>query len=154
MSCQLGSEVIMVTSCIYFHIGTEYPGPVTTSHSCAKLSGRYSPVQSTQQPQEKKWEGEWSQCLKEHHCRIIEYLDVNTLLPHLWEKGLLTPNERDTLDSMRMTPREKARYLLRRLQGKGKRGFKLFLECLRDEKYHLGHEDLVKCLNSYSSQNH
>ena len=126
----------------------DYPGPATTLHSCAKLSaGRYySPVQSIQ-PREKKWESEWSQSLKEHHCKIIEYLDVNTLLPHLWEKGLLTPNERDMLDSMHTTPRKQARYLLRILPGKGKRGFKLFLESLRDEKYHLGHEDLVKCLD-------
>jgi hypothetical protein len=127
----------------------EYAGPVST---CAKFSaGRsYSPVQSTEPRAEKKWESEWSQCLKEHHCRIIEYLNVNTLLPHLWENGLLTPNERDWLDSMRKTPREQARYLLRILPGKGKRGFKRFLECLREEKYHLGHEDLVKCLDHSS----
>ncbi len=131
----------------------EYAGPVST---CAKSTsaGRYSPIRSTEPQTEKKWESEWSRCLKEHHCRFIEYLDVNTLLPHLWEKGLLTPNERDWLDSMRKTPREQARYLLRILPGKGKHGFKRFLECLREEKYHLGHEDLVKCLDhSSGSQN-
>lgn len=125
------------------------PGPV------AKLSaGRYSPIHDQsrdREPQaEKKWESEWSQCLKEHHCRIIEYLDVNTLLPHLWEKGLLTPNERDMLDSMHTTPRKQARYLMRILPGKGKLGFKRFLECLHEEKYHLGHEDLIKCLDHSS----
>ena len=125
----------------------DYPGTVTTSYSCAKLSGRNSPIVQPVQPREKKWESEWSQCLKEHHCKIIEYLDVNTLLPHLWEKGLLTPNERDILDSMHTTPRKQARYFLKILPGKGKHGFKRFLECLRDEKYHLGHEDLVKCLD-------
>ena len=127
----------------------EHPGPVTTSRSCAKSStgSYYSPVQSIQLQERRLECDDWSQCLREHHCRIIDYLDVNTLLPHLWEKGLLTPNERDTLDSMHTTPRKQARYLLRLLPGKGKYGFKRFLECLREEKYHLGHEDLVKCLD-------
>ena len=126
---------------------TPYTGthmyPITTSQSC-DLS-RESPVELTMQPQEKKWESEWS-CLKEHHCKIIEYLNVNTLLPHLWAKGLLTPSEREMLDSMHLTPHKQARYLLKILPGKGRHGFKLFLECLRDEKDHLGHEELVKCL--------
>ena len=133
----------------------EYAGPVAT-HTKSSVD-RYSPIHdqsSDREPHAEKWESEWSQCLKEHHCRIIEYLDVNTLLPHLWEKGLITPNERDMLDSMQSTPRKQARYLLRILPGKGKLGFKRFLECLREEKYHLGHEDLIKCLDHSScSQN-
>ena len=107
----------------------EYPGTTPRVQS-------YEPLEST----------DWSRCLKEHHRMIIEYLNVNALLPHLNEKYLLTPSENEVLYSMRTTPREQARHLLTILPGKGKKGFKLFLECLRDEKDYLGHKDLAKCL--------
>lgn len=120
-------------------IGTHMPEyPETAPHNLSRND------HESQQPQ--KWESKWRQCLKNHHERIISCLNVNELLPHLDKKRLLTPNERDTLDNMYTTRREKARYLLRILPGKGENGFRLFLECLRDEKHHLGHEDLVKCL--------
>ena len=98
---------------------------------------------------EKKLESqkEWSECLSEHYFKIIEYLDVTSLLPHLWQKHLLTPTERDVLDSMRATPHEQNRYLIKILPGKGESGFKRFLECLRNDKDHLGHEDLLKHLD-------
>ena len=114
----------------------EYPGTASRVQS-------YEPPEST----------DWSRCLKEHHRMIIEYLNVNALLPHLDEKCLLTRSESEVLYSMRMRPREQARHLLRILPGKGKDGFKLFLECLHDEKDHLGHKDLATCLG-FSSQTH
>ena len=119
----------------------EYPG---IAPRCYDLSRNISVDHESQQPQ--KWESEWRRCLKNHHDRLINCLNVNALLPHLDRKRLLTPSENEILYSMRTTPIEQASYLLRILPGKGENGFKLFLECLRDEKDHLGHEDLVKCL--------
>ena len=70
---------------------------------------------------------------------------MRMLLPHLLEKGLVSPYEHDTLD--RMVPYDQNMYLLRILPGKGKDSFKRFLECLKDEKEHLGHKDLATCLS-------
>ena len=133
---------------MYLSIGTnmtKHPGITSTSQlsAYALSSSRTRTIQQRESPS-------WSLLLKEHHCRIIELLDTTSLLPHLWRKGLLTPIERDKLDSVHATPQEKAQFLLKIIPRKGENGIKQFLECLMDEKDHMGHDELVKCLGLYS----
>ena len=123
--------------------------PTIGAHNMYPLTASQSPdsvdCESMQPQAEKRRESEWN-CVNKHHCRIIELLNVDALLPHLWEKGLLTRSERDTLYSKYLTPCQKATHLLTVLPRKGKCAFELFKECLSDCKDHLGHEDVLKCL--------
>ena len=86
----------------------------------------------------------WSK-VEQHYPRIIGMLNARVLEPLLIQKGLLTPDEREELESRGYYDQNK--YLLRILPRKGENSFKLFLECLREEKTHMGHEDIVKWLN-------
>ena len=92
---------------------------------------------------------EWDY-LRPHYRRMIDNLNVRTLLPHLIDKGLLTLGEQEQLESM--LSHDQNVYLLRILQRKGNGWFRLFLECLKEEKEHLGHKDLAICLGLSSQE--
>ena len=73
-------------------------------------------------------------------------MKVNELMPHLIAKDLLTRSEREKLDSLQGLEYDQNKYLLKILPRKGDHSYKLFLECLEEEKEHLGHKDIVEWL--------
>lgn len=72
---------------------------------------------------------------------------MEMLATHLIEKGLLTSGEYEELNSRSTNWKQNKYFVLDVLPKKGKEGFKRFLECLKDEKEHLGHQDLFHLLN-------
>ena len=80
---------------------------------------------------------------------LLETLAVDTLLPHLRKNKLLTPNEMDSLTKSGISRREAARELLRILKTKGSGSFSLFIDALRMEKEHMGHQSLYKAITTY-----
>ena len=83
------------------------------------------------------------------HCEeIIQSLDMESLLPHLLKNGLLTRGECKMINFYKEMPsKQNSYFLLNVLQRKGTDGSKRFLESLKSEKEHLGHQDLVKLLD-------
>lgn len=84
------------------------------------------------------------------HCdSIIQSLNMDTLVPHLLKNNLLTQGEYEEIDRDKETPRKQNQYfILKVLPRKGGNAFEKFLESLKAEKEHLGHQELVKLLSS------
>ena len=82
------------------------------------------------------------------HCEvIIQLLNMEALLHHLLKRDLLTQDEYEVIDRYKEMPRKQNRhFLLNVLPRKGKSGFEKFLESLKAEKEHLGHQDLFELL--------
>ena len=78
--------------------------------------------------------------------KIIKTLNLFCLLPHLKGKKLVTDKEEEQLSNSVKTDKEKNTECLRILRAKGSRAFALFVEALKSEDQHLGHEDLVRIL--------
>ena len=86
----------------------------------------------------------WPPLFKQH-CRVImRNLNVEVLLPHLIENNLLTQDEYQELNRSKEPPQRY--FLLSVLPRKGRNAFKAFLNCLKAEKEHLGHQELVELL--------
>lgn len=89
----------------------------------------------------------WPPRLKENYKIILQNLNLNELLPHLVENGLLTPRESQEIDRDKAVPlTQNQHFLLYVLPQKGRDAFDMFIKCLKAEKDHLGHQDLVKIL--------
>ena len=74
---------------------------------------------------------------------------MDALLLHLYGNKLLTNDELEMIESLKGTPRKQNRhFLLNILPRKGETAHERFLEALRAEKTHLGHEDLVDLLST------
>ena len=72
---------------------------------------------------------------------------METLLPHLLNNNLLTQDEYEVIDRYKELPRKQNRYfLLSVLPRKGVSAYEKFLESLKTETEHLGHQDLIKLL--------
>ena len=90
---------------------------------------------------------EWPSLLAPHSREIIDSLNMEMLVPHLIQKGLLTRSEYCELDSSPSWKRSE-HYVLKILPTKGEQGLRRFVECLKDESEHSGHQDLFKSLKS------
>ena len=89
----------------------------------------------------------WPPRLKENYKVILQNLNLNELLPHLVENGLVTQRESQEIDRDKGVPlTQNQHFLLYVLSQKGRDGFDIFIKCLKAEKEHLGHHDLVKIL--------
>ena len=78
---------------------------------------------------------------------------MEALLPHAFTNKLLTRDEYEIIDSLKGTPRKQNRYfLLNVLPRKGETAHQRFLDSLKAEKEHLGHEDLVKLLSAKNDE--
>ena len=94
-----------------------------------------------------KCSDEWPTQLKENCEDILQSLNLEALIPHLLKNDLLTQSEYQELEVYKEMPRRQNRYfLLTVLPRKGREAFNMFIECLKAEKGHLGHRDLVKTL--------
>ena len=74
-------------------------------------------------------------------------LDLATLLPHLNNHNLLTATENYHLMNNSTPSTDRAQQLVYSiLPSKGPHAFTLFFECLKKEKEHIGHQELVKMI--------
>ena len=71
---------------------------------------------------------------------------MEVLVPHLVEKKLLTKNEYHELNTC-PSWKQSEYYILKILPTKGEDGWKKFLECLKEEEEHSGHQDHFQLLN-------
>ena len=82
-----------------------------------------------------------------HHTRIRETLQIQSILAHLNELGLLTANERDVLLNPLYTESCKKDCLVQWLPQKGRNALHRFIVCLqRSSSDALGHEELARLL--------
>ena len=89
----------------------------------------------------------WPPQIKENYDIILQSLNMNALLPHLLKNDLLTIREYQEIDRDKDVPlRQNEYFLLTVLPGKGRNAFNMFVKCLKAEKRHLGHQDLIKIL--------
>ena len=88
-----------------------------------------------------------------HQCyeQLIQYMDINELLPFLIREQLVTTHESEVLTNPYETRKEKNLYLLSKLPTKGENAFELFLKCLEESNEHLGHAELVVLLKQIAS---
>ena len=77
----------------------------------------------------------------------LHLLNLSVLVPILTQYGLLTSSDTYTLQNSLIPPYERSCALIYRiLPTKGSGAFKKFIECLQEEKEHLGHQEWVKVL--------
>ena len=81
-----------------------------------------------------------------HEEAIKELIDLNTLVPKLYNKGLLTKDEREDLLDFNILRTHRKIKLVTTLSNKGKDAPRLLIECLREEKTHLPHAELAEIL--------
>ena len=113
-------------------ISRDSPGPVQPSVTDKDRNG-YQPAADGWPP------------LFKRHCRdIMQSLNMGALLPHLIANNLLTQEEWQELNRSKELPQRF--FLLSVLPRKGKNAFEVFLSCLKAEKEHLGHQELVELL--------
>ena len=93
------------------------------------------------------WSSKW-RYVDEHFSKIIYTLNVKQLMPLLIEKGLLTPSEREELDKLQGLQHDQNKHLLQILPRKGEKSYELFLQCLREEEEHMGHQDILRWLTT------
>ena len=96
---------------------------------------------------------EESRLLKEHMSKemnlVLQYINTDTLLPHLTAKDLITNEEQGEMTSPHATSRQKARKLHSLLNTKGPVAHLIFVhECLAAEENHRGHRDLYEQLTA------
>ena len=77
---------------------------------------------------------------------FVTYLDLPSLIPHLNAHLLLTCQQDEFLRNERHTRHDRILKLLEYINGKGPNGYKNFLQALREERTHMGHKELNKCL--------
>ena len=96
--------------------------------------------------QQTKYDDQWPPLLARYSCDIIKSLKMEDLVPHLVEKKLLTKNEYHELNTC-PSWKQSEYYILKILPTKGEDGWKKFLECLKEEEEHSGHQDHFQLLN-------
>ena len=76
-------------------------------------------------------------------------MDLITLVPILNNHNLLTSADNDYLMNNLISSLKRANRLVSSiLPSKGPHAFTLFFECLKKEKEHMGHQELVKMITS------
>jgi len=71
-------------------------------------------------------------------------------VPVLNRHNLLTPSENYDLLNKLSSPQDRANKLLYAiLPSKGTGAYKLFVDCLQEEKKHMGHQKLVEIFSTY-----
>ena len=89
----------------------------------------------------------WPPQLNENYDDFLQHLNMESLLAHLIENGLLTQSEFQELECFKKMPRtQNQQFLQHVLPRKGRGAIDVFIKCLKAEKKHLGHRYLVEKL--------
>lgn len=102
----------------------------------------------TTDSEEQRMLPQWPPAVTEHCHDIIQSLNMEMLTPHLLQNNLLAIPEYQQLDAQGTPWKQSEYFVLRVLPTKGEEGFKRFLNCLKEEKEHSGHQDLFRLLKS------
>ena len=131
--CRKGNFVVF-SSCFvvgkhYEHLGHEYVAFLL--HGRGRQFGQESVLQLSSQ---------YETVFRANMTKVVQFINVKELLPHLLEKRLLTLEEASSFGNGKGN--EDIFELFRLLKGKGPTAFCLFVDCIREEKQHIGHKDL------------
>lgn len=69
---------------------------------------------------------------------------LTELTPHMYQRGLLTEQEREYVSNTGCTTSKRVMFLFSALDAKGPTAYSLFAECLRDEHSHTTHRELLE----------
>jgi len=95
---------------------------------------------------------ESSDVFRECAVTIISKLDIDTIVPHLLSRHLLTRKDHQFLLNKSHTDDDKVQYLLYKLPRKADGWFESFLECLHESEEGTGHKDIAKSLEAAKLQ--
>ena len=84
--------------------------------------------------------------LNRYQPDFVTYLDLPSLIPYLNRHSLLTRQQDELLRNEHHTKQDRVLKLLEYIEGKGPEGYKKFVQALREERTHMGHKELYKCL--------
>ena len=84
--------------------------------------------------------------LRKFRPQLLQFLNIQALLPYLASSNLITPNEESQLSSPSKTDMDKKTLLLQIIPSKGPKAFELLLSALEDETSHEGHKYLAEML--------
>ena len=86
--------------------------------------------------------------LRAHFKDFLSYINLNSLHPWLVQYSLLTSDQSELLRNVHIGENERIVNLLGFMEKKGARGYSLFLQAIREEKEHIGHDELHEILSS------
>ena len=88
--------------------------------------------------------------LTQYESDLIRTLNLSYLIPHLTKCRLLSSNDEDVITKSisELTRQDSIKKFLAILKTKGQTAFSLFMDALKNEKDHLGHESLHKMLTN------
>ena len=92
--------------------------------------------------------------LNKCHVILANSLDVQTILPHMIARLLLTSNEIDTLINPYVTNFHKVNYLVQILPRKGNGWLDTFIDCLESTSEGTGHSKIAQELKNAKHENH
>ena len=82
-----------------------------------------------------------------HFSAFVKGINLTELVPHMYQAGLLTDDERDYTSDNRHSHTERVMYLFRALDSKGPSAYSLFAESLAAEHSHRAHSELHTLIN-------
>ena len=87
--------------------------------------------------------------LRHHQPELVQYINLESLVPYLNQQQLLTDDENDTLLNLYLSNRIRVIKLLQFMETKGDEGFQRFLKAIAYEQDHMGHAEIAKLLAPY-----
>ena len=90
--------------------------------------------------------------LNEFTSMFQDLVNLNELIPMLYQTGILVDAELEKLTQENIERNLKIVHLVKIMRGKGKKGAQRLIECLEKEKKHLGHAELAEVLKEGITQ--
>ena len=85
--------------------------------------------------------------LRAHHVQLVQLINLQALLPHLIQCNFLSRDEVAHISSKHHSAIKKTSFLLRSIYKKGRDAISSFVRCLREEKDHQGHKEILQLLD-------
>lgn len=89
--------------------------------------------------------------LRKYQPELVQYINIEALLPYLVQQHLLTDHEKEVLLNEFLTHRVKVMKLLHFIECKGPTGFQMFLKAIANEPDHEGHKYIAEFFASFST---
>ena len=86
--------------------------------------------------------------IKRCSVKIVDKLDIESITPHLYSRGLLTEDDLQMLLNRYITQRDKAKHLLVALPKKETGFLNELIYCLHQTRNATGHGELAKALST------
>ncbi len=89
--------------------------------------------------------------LQQNRVMLMQAINLPALLPVLVRHGVFTPEETDRLRDEHHTSVERLTFLLQYISRKGQSTVDEFVQCLREETRHRGHQEILQLLEKSAS---